>query len=216
MSSKCIFLDKDGTLVEDLPYNIDPARIRLAPGAEAGLRSFHAAGYRLIVISNQSGVALGLFPEWALLAVHKRLVQLLEAVGVPLAGSYYCPHHPDGRVAAYAIACRCRKPQPGLIAAAARDHAIDLARSWFVGDILDDIEAGHRGGCRTVLLDNGHETEWKRSPLRCPHYVAADLAEAARLITGESIMNETTARTLVASVFGSEGNAISKNQGIES
>jgi histidinol-phosphate phosphatase family protein len=183
MDNKCIFLDKDGTLIEDVPYNVDPERIRLAPGAEEGLRLFHAAGYRLIVITNQSRVARGLFSEWALLAVHERLVRLLEAVGVPLGGSYYCPHHPDGQVPRYSIACACRKPQPGLIAAAARDHRIDLARSWFAGDILDDVEAGRRAGCRTVLIDNGNETEWKRSPLRLPHHVAADIGEAARLIT---------------------------------
>jgi histidinol-phosphate phosphatase family protein len=183
MGNKCIFLDKDGTLIEDVPYNVDPERIRLAPGAEEGLRLFHAAGYRLIVITNQSGVARGLFSEWALMAVHERLVRLLEAVGVPLGGFYYCPHHPDGQVPRYSIACACRKPQPGLIAAAARDHRIDLARSWFAGDILDDVEAGRRAGCRTVLIDNGNETEWEHSPWRRPHHVAADLEEAARLIT---------------------------------
>ena len=83
----------------------------------------------------------------------------------------------------YTLACLCRKPQPGLIARAAWEHEIDLADSWFVGDILDDVEAGHRAGCRTVLVDNGHETEWRRSPLRWPHEVAANLADAALRIT---------------------------------
>ncbi|MGZ5977417.1 MAG: D-glycero-alpha-D-manno-heptose-1,7-bisphosphate 7-phosphatase, partial [Isosphaeraceae bacterium] len=166
MKNPCVFLDKDGTLVEDIPYNVDPGLIRLSAGAAEGLRLLHASGFRLIVISNQSGVALGRFPESALAGVRARLEELLADVGVPLAGFYYCPHHPQGQLPCYTQACLCRKPQPGLITRAAWDHEIDLAGSWFVGDILDDVETGHRAGCRTVLVDNGHETQWRRSPLR--------------------------------------------------
>ncbi len=169
--------------MEDVPYNVDPDLIRLSRGAAEGLRILHASGFRLIVISNQSGVALGRFPESALGGVQARLEQLLAAAGVPLTGFYYCPHHPEGRLPAYARACDCRKPQPGLIERAARDHAIELESSWFVGDILDDVEAGRRAGCRTVLVDNGHETLWQRSPLRWPDLVAADLEDAAMQIS---------------------------------
>jgi histidinol-phosphate phosphatase family protein len=179
---KAVFLDKDGTLVEDVPYNVDPARIRLAPGAREGLLALSAAGYRLVVVSNQSGVARGYFPETALGGVGERLRELLAECGVPLAGFHWCPHHPAGSVAAYAVECACRKPLPGLIVRAADDLGLDRRRSWMVGDILDDVEAGRRAGCRTVLLDNGHETEWLRSPERTPHLIAADLADAARLI----------------------------------
>jgi histidinol-phosphate phosphatase family protein len=184
-SGRAVFLDKDGTLVEDVPYNVDPARIRLAPGAGAALRALHRAGYRLVVVSNQSGVARGLFPESALAGVGRRLGQTLEEVGVPLAGFYYCPHHPAGVVARYALACDCRKPAPGLVRRAAGDLGLDPGRSWLVGDILDDVEAGRRAGCRTVLLDNGHETEWRRGPEREPHHVAPDLPAAARLILAD-------------------------------
>jgi D-glycero-D-manno-heptose 1,7-bisphosphate phosphatase len=180
---QAVFLDKDGTLIEDVPYNVDPGRIRLAPRAEEGLRLLHAAGYRLIVISNQSGVARGLFPEEALVAVEQRLRGLLAEAGVPLLAFYYCPHHPEGIVPDLAVACACRKPEPGMILRAASEHGIDLARSWFIGDILDDVEAGRRAGCATVLIDNGHETQWVLSPLRTPHEVVADLAGAARRIT---------------------------------
>ncbi|MBX6313276.1 MAG: HAD family hydrolase, partial [Isosphaeraceae bacterium] len=183
MTRRAVFLDKDGTLIEDVPYNVDPDLIRLAPGAAEGLTRLWAAGYRLVVISNQAGVARGLFPEEALAAVEKRLRDLMAGLGVPLAGFYYCPHHPEGTVVGYAVACDCRKPAPGLILRAAREQGIDLTRSWFIGDILHDIEAGRRAGCRTILIDNGHETEWVLSPLRRPHRVAADLAEAARIIT---------------------------------
>lgn len=177
-----VFLDKDGTLVEDVPYNVDPGLIRLEAGAIEGLGLLHAAGYPLLVISNQSGVARGYFAEEALGPVEARLGALLGQAGVPLAGFYSCPHHPDGSVPAYAVACECRKPAPGLLLRAAAEHHLDLSRSWFVGDILNDVEAAHRAGCRAVLLDNGHETEWELSPLRTPDLTARDLADAARAI----------------------------------
>jgi D-glycero-D-manno-heptose 1,7-bisphosphate phosphatase len=183
MAVPAVFLDKDGTLVQDVPYNVDPPRLRLMPGAAEGLRALHRAGYRLIVVSNQSGVARGYFAEEALAAVERRLRDVLAEAGVPLASFYYCPHHPEGTVARYARACSCRKPAPGLILTAAREQGVDLARSWFIGDIVDDVEAGRAAGCRTILLDNGHETEWVLSPRRQPHYTAADLAEAAGIVT---------------------------------
>jgi D-glycero-D-manno-heptose 1,7-bisphosphate phosphatase len=186
MSRGAVFLDKDGTLVEDVPYNVDPAHIRLTPGAAEGLRRLHAAGYPLFVVSNQSGVARGYFPEAALAVVEGRLRELLHEAGVELAGFYYCPHHPEGIVAEYAVACDCRKPAPGLIERAAREHGLDLARSWFVGDILDDVQAGRAAGCKTVLLDNGHETEWVLTPERQPHHTVADLAEAAASIVART------------------------------
>src|SRR5262245_58881112 len=182
MQTAAVFIDKDGTLVEDVPYNVDPERIRLMPGAGAGLRALHTAGYRLVIVSNQSGVARGYFPEEALAPVEQRLRELLNAEGVPLAGFYYCPHHPEGAVPAYAVVCNCRKPAPGLIVRAAQEQEIDLARSWFLGDILDDVEAGRAAGCRTILIENGHETEWVLTPPRQPHYRAADLTGAANLI----------------------------------
>jgi len=181
-NSAAVFLDKDGTLVENVPYNVNPDRIRLAPGAVEALRTMAAAGYRLFVVSNQSGVARGLFREAALAAVQARLKGLLEQHGLTLSGFYYCPHHPQGRVTDYATECTCRKPQPGLLLTAAGQHGIDLESSWLVGDILDDVEAGRRAGCATILLDNGHETEWRMNPQRRPHHTVADLPSAARII----------------------------------
>ncbi len=184
---KAVFLDKDGTLIADVPYNVDPARVQLAPGAETGLQRLHRAGYLLIVITNQSGVAHGYFPESALVPLEARLRQLLQEFDVPLAGFYYCPHHPEGAIPGYTLNCGCRKPASGLLLRAAQEHGIALEFSWLVGDILHDIEAGRRAGCRTVLIDNGNETEWQLSPVgtltRTPHYIVADLAEAGRIIT---------------------------------
>lgn len=182
MSERAVFLDKDGTLVEDVPYNVDPEQIRLAAGALEAVRSLHHADYQLFIITNQSGIARGYFPESALTAVEQHLCELFQSVGVPLAGFYYCPHHPDGRITHYATRCNCRKPQPGLLHRAASEHQIDLEQSWFIGDILNDIEAGRQAGCRTILIDNGNETEWQLSRPRLPHHMVNNLIEAANVI----------------------------------
>ncbi len=179
---RAVFLDKDGTLVANVPYNVEPGRIRLVSGARAAARAFAGAGFELVVVSNQSGVARGLFDERALAGVEARIRQLLADAGVVVAGFYWCPHHPDGSVARYAIRCGCRKPAPGLLRRAARDLGISLQESWMIGDILDDVEAGRRAGCRTVLVNNGGETEWVMSPQRQPDLVAADLQEAAEIV----------------------------------
>jgi D-glycero-D-manno-heptose 1,7-bisphosphate phosphatase len=170
-----VFMDKDGTLVENLPYNVDPARITLAGGAAEAVDAFAERGMPVIVVSNQPGAALGFFDEAQLKDVEKALQERLSG---KLKGFYYCPHHPEA-------GCRCRKPSPGLLLRAAREQGVDLGRSWMIGDILDDVEAGRRAGCRTCLIDNGNETEWIMSQARRPDRVAADLAEAAALILAE-------------------------------
>lgn len=179
-----VFIDKDGTLIDDVPFNVDPDRMRLAPGAAEGLPLLAAAGYRLIVVSNQPGVALGMFTEDALFGVRERLAALLAAVGVPLDGFYYCPHDPAATVVRYRRYCQCRKPAPGLILRAARELDVDLSRAWLIGDILDDIEAGRRAGCTSLLVNSGGETEWRLGPRRVPHHVVGDLHAAARAIVG--------------------------------
>jgi D-glycero-D-manno-heptose 1,7-bisphosphate phosphatase len=182
MRRKAVFLDKDGTLIENVPHNVDRTRIRLAPNAIDALLLLSGLGYELIVVSNQPGVALGLFPPGALFAVEEHLNDLFLAHGFRLTDCYWCPHHPQGTVADYALTCTCRKPLPGLLHVAAREHDLDLSRSWLVGDILNDVEAGNRAGCRTILLDVGNETEWVRGPQRTPEYTALDLLQAATYI----------------------------------
>jgi D-glycero-D-manno-heptose 1,7-bisphosphate phosphatase len=181
-----VFLDKDGTLIEDVPYSVDAARMQLADGAEEGLSRLSAAGYLLFVVSNQSGVARGYFEESALEDIEAALRSLLRDVGVDLTGFAYCPHHPAGKVERYRKDCGCRKPKPGLIVELAERHGIDLAQSWVIGDILDDVEAGRRAGCRTVLVDRGHETQWVLSTTRIPHHIARDLRRAAEIVLEES------------------------------
>ena len=177
-----VFLDKDGTLIDDVPYNVDPERVTLARGAGGALRTLKAHGYLLIVVSNQPGVALGRFAPEALEGVERRIQQLLAASGVALDACYFCPHLPQGPNVRYAVRCLCRKPQPGLLRRAACDWQIDLERSWLVGDILDDVEAGNRAGCRSVLINNGNETEWRFGAYREPDAQARSLRHAAQLI----------------------------------
>lgn len=185
MSIKAIFLDKDGTLVENIHYNADPARIVLCRGAGAALRLLARLGYRFFVVSNQDGVARGSLSEADLDGVWRKLAALLAREHVTLEACYYCPHHPEGHVEAYALECLCRKPMPGLLIRAAREHDIDLAASWMVGDILHDVEAGNRAGCRTVLVDTGNETQWLLGQHRIPTRVVADLYSAATVIAAE-------------------------------
>ena len=184
---KAVFLDKDGTLIYDVPYNVDPGLIRFRPGTMEGLALLHAAGYQLVVITNQSGIARGYFQEEELAAVIDYLRQRLAVEGIPLGGFYYCPHHTEGVVPEYTKACECRKPEPGMLLRAAAELGIDRHRSWYIGDILDDVEAGRRAGCRTILIDPGGETEWILTLERLPHHIADNLADAARIITALSL-----------------------------
>lgn len=174
-----IFLDKDGTVLEDVPYNAEPSRMRWAPGAEPGIRALAALGRPLVVVSNQAGIAFGRFGLEAVQPMVRRLADMFRQAGGALAGFYYCPHHPEGRIAPFGKACGCRKPAPGLLLQAARELRLDLSASWMVGDILDDVEAGHRAGCRSVLLDVGHETEWVPGPARTPEWRVQNLEELA-------------------------------------
>jgi D-glycero-D-manno-heptose 1,7-bisphosphate phosphatase len=188
-----IFLDKDGTLVPDIPYNSDPARMQLAPGVAVGLPLLAEQGFRFVVVSNQSGVAQGYFKEADIPPIQNCLDSLLAEIGIALSGFYYCPHHPQGAVAEYAIACECRKPKPGLLLQAAEELQLDLPQSWMIGDILDDVEAGHAAGCRSALIVNGGETKWQMSPQRHPEVVAANFEQAAAKIV-EAISRQNGSR----------------------
>ncbi|MBS1606710.1 MAG: HAD family hydrolase [Bacteroidetes bacterium] len=178
---KAIFIDKDGTLIKDVPYNVDPDLVELVPGCER-LRSLQDIGYKLIVVSNQPGLALGYFTEAQLMKAVNRMFQLLAEKEVYPLAFYFCPHAATGTIRPYNHACGCRKPLPGIILRAAEDLGIDPSSSWMIGDIFDDVEAGNRAGCQTILIDNGNETEWRIDQFREPHYVRTNLSEAARMI----------------------------------
>lgn len=167
-----LFIDKDGTLIENVPYNADPALLRFMPGAGEALARLQRAGLALVIVTNQSGLARGYFTRAEFARYQQALVQRLQDEhGVTIDGFEVCPHGvgADGRPA-----CLCRKPAPGMLIRAAHRHGIDLSRSWMVGDILDDVEAGHRAGAAGLLFDSGGETVWRRSPLREPDAVLRD------------------------------------------
>jgi D-glycero-D-manno-heptose 1,7-bisphosphate phosphatase len=173
-----VFLDRDGTLVEEVPYLHEPARVTLLPGAEA-LAGVAAAGYALVVVTNQGGVARGLYDEAAVGAVHRRLAELLAGVGVRLDAVLHCPHHPEGTVPGYARTCRCRKPAPGMLEAAAGRLGLDLAASYLVGNHPTDVGAAVAAGVTPLYVTTGHAAG--RPP---PPGVAAvaDLEAATRAV----------------------------------
>lgn len=171
---KAIFIDKDGTLTENVPDNINPARVQFHKGAIEGLAVLQSAGFSLVIVSNQSGIARGVFSELDLKNLWQYLSNKLIEESILIDGFFYCPHDLEN--------CHCKKPKPGLFFEAARKLDINLAGSWMIGDILNDIEAGKRANCQTILISSGNETEWKITDERIPDFVAADLAEAARII----------------------------------
>jgi D-glycero-D-manno-heptose 1,7-bisphosphate phosphatase len=150
-------------------------------GIDARLAQLQRAGFKLVVITNQSGIARGYFTEDDFAAMTAHLRNELAQSGVALDGVYHCPHHPDGVIPALAIRCGCRKPQPGMLLRAASELGIDLAASWMIGDILDDVEAGWRAGAQTVLVDL--ETERPSlAPYRQPTYIARKTCHALDII----------------------------------
>jgi D-glycero-D-manno-heptose 1,7-bisphosphate phosphatase len=152
VSASCaVFLDRDGTVIHDVGYISDPELVELVPGAPEALAALKAHGYRLVLVSNQSGIGRGYFGCEDARAVHERMVAELERRGVELDDAHYCPHAPDE-------GCDCRKPRPGLLFRAARALDVDLGRSVMVGNRSVDVEAGRAAGCRTILL--GADAGW--------------------------------------------------------
>lgn len=170
--TKAVFLDQDGTLIHDVPRNADPRRIELLKGVREACARLYGAGYRLIVVTDHADVARGLGADSALAGVEARLRHL---VGVSLTDFLYCPH-------AEGDARGCSRPLTGLLQQAARRHGIDLAASWMIGGTLNDVEAGSRAGCRTILIDSGGETEWRGSDHRVPDFILPDMVHAAAAI----------------------------------
>ena len=179
---KAVFIDKDGTLIKNIPYNVNTDLIDFEDNAITALQLLQDSGYQLILISNQPGVALGYFSEEEVRQVFQYIQDKLHRQGVILDGYYYCPHDVHGVRLSYSKACYCRKPMPGMLLKAAMEHDIDLELSWMIGDILNDTEAGNRAGCRTILLNVGNETEWELNASRQPSYTCNNWKDAAGII----------------------------------
>ena len=191
MKVRAILLDRDGTLVHPRHYPSRPEDLCIYDGITPHLRRLQSAGFRLVVITNQAGIARGYFTETDLEQMHASLKSELAKEGVRLDAIYYCPHHVEGVVKEFARSCACRKPQPGMLLQAAADLNLDLRRSWFVGDILDDVEAGNRAGCRTILVDLGTEP-LPDKPARTPHFIARDTRHALRIIRAVECLSQPT------------------------
>lgn len=181
--SPAAFLDRDGTIIEDLGYLGDPDGIRFIPGAIEALRALQRAGYRLILVTNQAGVARGLITEADVGRVNARLAARLAEAGVPLHGIYYCPHHPEHGPPEYRRDCECRKPKSGMIHQAIRDLDLDPTRSVVIGDHVTDAALAQTfPGMRAILVRTGHGAEqWEKiqtGTLACPEHVAEDLQAA--------------------------------------
>lgn len=146
-----LFVDRDGTLIEEADYLADPEGVVFLPGAVEALGRFRAAGWAIVIVTNQSGIARGLYTEADYRAVARRLETMLAEAGVPPAATVHCPHHPD-----FSGPCACRKPAPGMLLAAARSLGLDLSRSVMVGDKTADLEAGAAVGARPVLVRTGY------------------------------------------------------------
>ena len=172
-AARAVILDRDGTIVVDRGYLSDPAQLRFLPRAAEGLRMLHDAGHPLVVVSNQSGVGRALFTLAQLEAVNRHFVDMLRDVGVPLAGLYFCPHHPEQ-------GCDCRKPNTALLLRAAAELDFAPAAAVVIGDKSSDIELGRRVGATTMLVAAAGvaSDEWQARP----DYTVQDLAEAARII----------------------------------
>lgn len=152
-----VFLDRDGVLIDEVEYLSDVAQVRLIPGAAAAVWRLNDAGLAVVVVTNQSGVARGYFPESRVGEVHRHLAELLLAeVGATVDRFDYSPYHPTEGVGAYRRDTDCRKPKPGMLVRSATALGLDLSASWMVGDRRSDLEAGAAAGCRTILVRTGY------------------------------------------------------------
>lgn len=189
-SAPGVFLDRDGTVCEEVGYVNHVERCRLLPKSAEAIKLLNQAGRRIAIVTNQAGVARGYFKEDMILAVHERLRGLLAEGGAYVDGIYYCPHHPTAGAPPYRSVCECRKPLPGLVLRAARELAIDLTRSYMIGDSSRDVQAAQAAGVTSVLVLTGYgRGEWEHQRTRFvvpPAYVAEDLLDACRWILATS------------------------------
>ena len=186
MNAIAVFLDRDGTINEEGGYINHVDRLKLIDGAAEAVALLGRHGLKTIVVTNQAGVARGYYPAEHLPKLHDRLRELLKEGGAELDAIYYCPHHPDVGEPPFRKDCDCRKPRLGMIRSAEREHGVDAARSYMVGDKISDVEFGRKAGCKSILVLTGYgkgELEYHRDKLSGePDYIADDLLDAAKWI----------------------------------
>ncbi|HOO55424.1 MAG TPA: HAD family hydrolase [bacterium] len=184
MPKRAVFIDRDGTLSEEVGYLNHASRFRLLPRSAEAIRLLNEAGVPAVVVTNQAGVARGYFPEERILEVHERMKKLLAEGGARLDGVYYCPHHPTAGVPPYRCDCNCRKPKPGLIEKAVDELDLQAEGSYMIGDKFSDVQLGHLMKCSGILVKTGYglgEWEYNRQDFDFePEYVAEDLLDAVQ------------------------------------
>jgi len=180
---RAVFLDRDGTVNEEVGYLRDLADLKLIAGAGAAIRRLNEAGLKVVLVTNQSGVARGYFPESLVIEAHELLDRMLQEEGARIDAIYYCPHHPTAGNSGYTFICNCRKPGTGLIDRAARDLGIDVKKSYVIGDKWSDVELGQRAGARSILVQSGFTPDDPGNirPARVsdPDFIAGTILDAA-------------------------------------
>jgi D-glycero-D-manno-heptose 1,7-bisphosphate phosphatase len=178
-----VFLDRDGTINEEVNYLSEPDQLKLIPGAIEAITMLNQDRIPVIVVTNQAGIARGYFTEERLDLIHKTLNQILISVGARIDDFYYCPHHPTAGKGDYLLNCNCRKPQPGMLIEAAKKWQLDLSQCYLIGDKSSDIMAGKKAGCHTILVRSGYGKEqladWKEKEL--PDRVSENLLSAVEM-----------------------------------
>ncbi len=180
-----VFLDRDGTINQDVGYIHDSDQFELIPGSAEAIRALNAQGFPVVVISNQAGIAKGIIKEDRMPELHEAFLHMLDKEGAKIDGFYYCPHHPEGTVANYRCVCSCRKPEPGLLQKASHELHLDLPRSYVVGDKISDIQLAHNVGAVAIMVLTGHGLNEQNSypeGIAPPHFTCKNLLEAVQWI----------------------------------
>lgn len=183
-----VFLDRDGTILDELGYLTPDSMLHLFPYSLDAIRVLSTSGFLVVVVTNQGGIGLGLYDADFVERTHAALGARVEAAGGGIAAWLYCPHHPEATVPSLRQVCECRKPAAGLVMRAAREHDIDLARSWVVGDQWRDIEVAHRAGARSILVRTGYGARAEHArpaDIAPPTFVADNLIAAAAHILSQ-------------------------------
>ncbi|MCU0597207.1 MAG: HAD family hydrolase [Desulfobacterota bacterium] len=199
MKKPAVFIDRDGTINEQMGYVNHVSRFKILPGVPQAIRMLNRRGFRAFVVSNQSGVARGYYPMDLVKTLHQLLLDRIQEKKGKIDGIFFCPHHPSGSVPEFSRDCDCRKPKTGLIQQACSSFEIDLPRSFVVGDMCTDIELAHRAGLAGVLVKTGYglgEIEYTL-PLKTvkPAHIAEDLLDAVRWILEQAGRNKSLKKT---------------------
>jgi D-glycero-D-manno-heptose 1,7-bisphosphate phosphatase len=185
---KAVFLDRDGTINIEREYLFRPEDFQFIPGAPQAIRLLNEAGFRVIVVTNQSGIARGFYDEAAVSRLHRHMDEQLARFGARVDAYYFCPHHPEHGTGDYRKSCACRKPMDGMLRRGAAEFSLDLSASFIIGDRFVDVAAGIKAGCRAMLVRTGYgAAESTGVPPEIPVY--ADLLEAVRMIVGEDVVD---------------------------